>query len=124
MPPPGKFSAGASVKKLPKCTIFYTSCPWDPNLPQADRAHTLYIDNKRNSVSNTEELIAMINGDSLTEAKQHLRSFLALVEATALAGGRNVTCRNCAALQYSRDERIHLLIYERHWSNCAGCALI
>jgi len=35
---------------------------------------------KRNSVANTKELVDMINGDSLIEAKHHLGKVLALVE--------------------------------------------
>ena len=61
----------------------------------AVRDHRVSID-ERNSVENTKELIDMINGDSLTEVKQHLEKVLALVEAAALSvGERDITCPNC-----------------------------
>ena len=59
------------------------------------RDHRVSID-ERNSVGNIKELIDMINGDSLTEVKQHLEKVLALVEAAALSvGERDITCPNC-----------------------------
>ena len=50
-----------------KFTIFYSSSV----ATNIDRDHTLFID-EINSVANTKELIDMINGYSLREAKQHL----------------------------------------------------
>ena len=102
-----------------KIAIFYGSFP----LNDAARSHRLSID-KRNSVANTKELIDLINGDSLIEAKQHLMKVLDIVEAAELpGGGRDIECDNCDAEQYSIDERMFLEIDEPAWSNCAGCEL-
>ena len=109
-----------------KFTIYYESSPHP--LPHILRQHCLSI-NKRNSVANTKELIAMINADSLIEAKQCLGKLLVLVEAEALrGGGREIRCGNCNAGQYSNsiidpmDERMTFCINEPDWSNCADCA--
>ena len=94
------------------------------------RDHRLLII-KRYCEGNTKELIAMINGDSLLEAKQVLRKLLPLVEAGAYpGGGRNVqfprttvrvdidiSCRNCDAgmVSYLRDEEMKINIREPDW---------
>ena len=111
-----------------KFTIFYhsfLSYIYTLAPPYGINSHRLFID-KRNSVTNTKELTAMIDGDSLAGAKQHLESVLALVEAAALpGGGRDITCDNpyCRAKQYSEDEQMVLFIHEPSWSKCAGCVL-
>ena len=75
-------------------------------------------------MANTEELIDMINEDSLTEAKQHLGKIRALVEAPALpCGGMAIKCNNCGASQGSSDVVLWLEIEEPRWSNCAACVL-
>ena len=87
------------------------------------RGHRLFID-KRYIVAVTTKLIAMIIGDSLIEAKQHLRSVLALVEATEFpGGGRDIMCGTCGASQRSTEDALLLMMNEPAWSNCAGCEL-
>ena len=77
-------------------------------------------------MANTKELIAMINGDSLLEAKQHLGKLLA---AALPDGGRDpdIMCCNCGAWQRmnwgSGEKRTQLLMFEPRWSNCADCEL-
>ena len=94
-------------------TIFHQS----ELLTGTNRYHNLDI-YKRNSVANTEELLDMISGDSLIEAKQLLETVSAFP-----GGGRDIECDNCGAKEFSSDERIELFIDEPDWSNCAGCEL-
>ena len=119
----GACSCGGQIGKYVryKCTIFYQSFLCDA-YDDAYRFHMISID-RRNSVANTEELIDMINGDSLKEAKQQLGKVLPLVEAAALPdGGRAILCRNCIASQFSSDERLELRV-NSSWYDCAGCEL-
>ena len=86
-------------------------------------SHLLQFE-KRNIVANTEEIIAMIIGDSLLETKLHLGNFLAVVKAAALqGGGRDILCDNCQAALFLCDEKIFLWVYEPAWTNCADCEL-
>ena len=102
-------------------TIFYSFIKTDRT-----RYHTLSID-KRNIVAKTKELTdmaAMINGDSVIEAKQHLGSVLAVAVAAELPGGwRDIRCRHCGAEQSLRDKEMVFVIIEPAWSNCAGCVM-
>ena len=87
------------------------------------RNHYILMD-KRNSVANTKEIIDMINEDRFAEAKQHLKSVLALVEAAELVGrGRDIRCVNCGVWEDSTGGVIEFKIDEPAWSNCAGCEL-
>ena len=105
-------------------TIYYRSyLPRPIMLNDTVKGHRLFID-KRYNVAVTKKLIAMIIGDSLIEAQQHLRSILALVEAAELpGGGREITCGNCQSQQGSDEEKMILRIDEPSWSNCVDCEL-
>ena len=101
-----------------KFTIYYKSFLFMDNTV---RGHRLFTD-KRNGVANVKELIDMINGESLIEAKQHLGSVLSLVEAAELSRrGRDIRCDDCGSEQYSMDGRMLLFIDEPTWSDCDGC---
>ena len=104
-------------------TILYRSYLYNDN---TGRSHRLLIKrNTRNSVANTKELIDMINGDSLMEAKQYLGSMLTLIEAAEGNEAESDTmCGNCGSgLILTDDERIILVLEEPSWSNCVGCEL-
>ena len=101
-------------------TIYYRS----ELLNDTVRSYSIFIDTI-NSVANTKQFIDMINGDSLLEAKQHLKNVLAVVEAEAKLPGPklNIVCGDCKAMQFWSYERISLLVDEPDWSNCVGCLL-
>ena len=72
-----------------------------------------------------KELVDLIDGDSIIETKQHLTSFLALVEASALSYivSDFMHCGNCNAHQFWSDKGLTLYLDEPDWFNCAGCEL-
>ena len=72
-------------------------------------------------MTNTKELIDIINADSLVEVKQHLGNVLALLGATELPGAR--FCDDFHACQHWGDKLIELYIVEPDWSDCTGCQL-
>ena len=112
------------MKNSARLTIYYRSVPLLISFREGRRRCNFLSIDKRNSVNSTKELIAMINADSLPEAKQHLEKVLALVEVAALpGGGRRIKCRDCYAMQHSNDERLFFWIDEPLWSTCTGCAL-
>ena len=112
------------MKNFARLTIYYRSVPLLISFREGRRRCNFLSIDKRNSVNSTKELIAMINADSLPEAKQHLEKVLALVEVAALpGGGRRIECRDCYTMQHSNDERLFFWLDEPLWSNCTGCAL-
>ena len=87
---------------------------FDINGIKEAKSHNIAIE-KRNSVANTKDLINMINGDSLREAKQHLEKVLALVEAEDFQGGVwNIRCDHCSVVKTNPSKELMVFDINEH----------
>ena len=109
---------------LPWRTIDYAS-----DIYVTSRTYYLNLQDPKNSVADTKELIGMMNEDRFAEEKQHLGNVLAILEATKLPSGERdaFSCNNCLALKnwHFYDDRIELvfLMCEPNWSKCVDCVV-